>query len=227
MRIPPVRGKFSPAIKSSDCKPCDHNQQHNPNDPLPARFRHCRCANDRGRRRRAIARSQHVLREQAFFVQSKMMRHGAHKSAIKNSAGQLIPLLIFHGIQKTRTDARGRANFVQGNAAHFAFAAQMFAKSSFCGGLIHSVELCDAGFRGNVRTKSANQYRRRSKGCQSARVVQAPVFRVVTLVPRADCMSRITMLEKYVGPFRASLWSVLRFAACCVVKWTPRFWWRA
>src|ERR1700733_733850 len=77
----------------------------------------------------------------------------------------------------------------------------MFAKSSFGGGLIHSIGLCDAGFRENVRTKSANQYRRRSKGCQSERVSTESVFRVVTSFSRADCMSSITMLQKYVGPF--------------------------
>ena len=145
------------------------------------------------------------------------MSHRAHKSAIKNSAGQLFPLLVFHGVQKTCADARGGANFVQRNTSHFTLAAQMFAKSSFCRGLIHSNELSDADFRENVRAKSANQYRRRSQGCQSARVYQTPMFRVVTLVPRADCMCSITMLEKYVGPFRRSLFAVVCFAAflCC------------
>src|SRR5260370_13844077 len=48
----------------------------------------------------------------------------------KNSAGQLRPVFIFQGFDKTRADARGLGQLVHGNFAQLALALQPFTKIS-------------------------------------------------------------------------------------------------
>jgi hypothetical protein len=63
-----------------------------------------------------------------------------YKPAIENSTGHLIPLFVLERVQKSSPNARGGADFIERNAAHLAFAAQMLAESGFRSGLIHLVE---------------------------------------------------------------------------------------
>ena len=91
-------------------------------------------------KRRAVralfAVSEIVLRQQTLFVEPEVTRDSAHKSAIKNAAGQLFPVLAFKRFEKTRRDARRDRHFVEGHFAQLALALQKFAETSF----VHAAE---------------------------------------------------------------------------------------
>src|SRR6266481_1951619 len=71
-----------------------------------------------------------VLAEQGLFIQAQVARDGAHEPMAKNSAGQLRPIFIFQGFDKTRADTRGLGQFVHGDFAQLALALQAFTKIS-------------------------------------------------------------------------------------------------
>ena len=83
-----------------------------------------------GRRAKVVRalRFERVFGDQAVFIEAQKARDRANESAIEHAAGQLVPLIILDGFEETRADARGGGNFLQGDAAHFAFAFQMFAE---------------------------------------------------------------------------------------------------
>src|ERR1700676_1460602 len=126
-----MRGNAPPAINSARDEPAKYGKQ-------------CKYSQNRNPYRRAgklvlvrlrsgharLAMCEVILGKQIFFVEAQKTRDGAHKSAVENAAGEFLPLFVFEGFKKARTDARGRSDFLQRNFAHLAFTLQAFAKSS-------------------------------------------------------------------------------------------------
>jgi hypothetical protein len=77
---------------------------------------------------RIASAPQRVLGDEAFLIEAQKTRDRANKAAIEDSSRQLIPLVFFDGLQKTRADARSGGDLVKRNAAHFTFAPKVFAE---------------------------------------------------------------------------------------------------
>jgi hypothetical protein len=75
-----------------------------------------------------VARRLKIIGNCLVFVHPQVFGVGAHKSLIEDAARQQIELLFFQGPQQAGTNLGGLGNFVEGNAAHLAFAAEPVAK---------------------------------------------------------------------------------------------------
>lgn len=73
-------------------------------------------------------RVQIVFGHEAIFVHAKIPRDGAEKAAIKDTARQLVPALVFDGFKEARINACGGGDLLQGDTAHLPFALEMFAE---------------------------------------------------------------------------------------------------
>src|SRR5207245_10149764 len=71
-----------------------------------------------------------ILAQERFFIEAQVTRNGAHKAVAKDAAGQLGPIFIFEGLDKTGADARSLGEFLHVNFAQFALALQTFTKIS-------------------------------------------------------------------------------------------------
>src|SRR5437660_12203839 len=71
-----------------------------------------------------------ILAQERFLIETQIASDGAHKSVAKDSPGQLGPIFIFEGLDKTGADARGLGEFLHRNFAQFALALQAFTKIS-------------------------------------------------------------------------------------------------
>jgi len=71
-----------------------------------------------------------ILAEERFFIEAQIARNGAHEAVAEDTAGQLRPIFILQGLDKTSTDARGFGQFLHGNFAQLALALQAFTKIS-------------------------------------------------------------------------------------------------
>ena len=91
---------------------------------------------DRRGRARGVGGGYGVLGQHGFRVQAQKLRRAAHESAVKDAAGQAIPMLGFQRVEEARADARGRGNFFERDAAHLPLSAQMYAEAVLCGGLV-------------------------------------------------------------------------------------------
>ena len=64
---------------------------------------------------------QLVFRYEAVFVKAEKARDGPNKSAIENTARQVIPFFVFESFQEARRDSCGGAHLLKRNATHLAF----------------------------------------------------------------------------------------------------------
>ena len=63
-----------------------------------------------------------VLAQKCFLIQAEIVGDGTDKSAVEDTAGKLVPVFVFEGLQKTRSDARCLGDFLQRNLAQFPLA---------------------------------------------------------------------------------------------------------
>ena len=84
----------------------------------------------RSGRGRMFRASRVILAQKRFFIEAQVTRNGAHEAVAKDAAGQLGPIFIFKGLDKTGADARSLGEFLHGNFAQFALALQTFTKIS-------------------------------------------------------------------------------------------------
>ncbi len=117
-----------PPGKEKPCaKPCDEQQQQDyhrsadPGDPGLVRDYRWRAACP-DRHALAVTDSQGIFGDDIFFIEAQVTGHGSHKSAVKDSAGKLLPLFAFDGLQEARGNARGGGYLLESDAAHFPFA---------------------------------------------------------------------------------------------------------
>ncbi len=107
----------------------DENQDYRTRNHRPQVARHSLCV---GLRRSGglvqPLRLQCVFGHHTFFIETEIACHRANKSAIERAAGKAVPLLVFNRFQKSRADARGSSDFLNGHAAHFALAPQVVAE---------------------------------------------------------------------------------------------------
>ncbi len=76
----------------------------------------------------AVLDREVVFGDELLLVETEKARRRADEPAIKNTARQLLPLLFLKSFEEACADAGRDRNFLQGYAAQFAFAPQMFAE---------------------------------------------------------------------------------------------------
>lgn len=125
-----VGGKLPPAVNATGDQ--DHEKHKSGDGEGPERqARNPGLRNGQGRRGSLLDASEIVFGEQGLFVEAEITRDRADESMAEDAPGQLVPILIFERGEIAAGDARGLADFFEGDLAQFALALQSFAESAF------------------------------------------------------------------------------------------------
>src|SRR5216684_235392 len=126
-----VGGVAAPAIAAGVKNP-GHQEKHDENgrNRKPLRRRWNAVLSSGGSRGQMFRAGQVVFTEECFFIEAQIAHDGAHEAVAEDAPGQLGPIFIFQGFDKTCADARGLGELVHGNFAQLALALQAFSKIS-------------------------------------------------------------------------------------------------